>query len=88
MRYISTMLKTWRIENGLTLAQAADRLGLIGAGAATAYQRYETGRHRADADLVEKIAAMTAGIVGPSEMHAIRLRYLREAGRIPAEDVE
>lgn len=80
------MLKEWRLENGLTLAQAAQRIGLSGAGAATAYQRYETGRHRADADTVERILAMTGGRVGPNEMHAVRLQYLRESGRLSPQE--
>ena len=69
------LLKDWRIEAGKRQGECAAALGLDGG--ARSFQRIETGENKADADLVERISDLTAGIVTPADMHVVRLAWLR-----------
>ena len=69
------MLKEWRIESGMTQAECAKALGLLGG--ARSFQRIEVGETGADADMVERIRLLTSGAVTPNDMHAIRLDWLK-----------
>ncbi|MCG6115072.1 MAG: hypothetical protein MEQ84_07720 [Mesorhizobium sp.] len=69
-------LKAWRLEEGRSQGECASALRL--EGGARSFQRIETGQNKADADLVERIAAMTAGRVSAEDMHATRLDWLKE----------
>ncbi|MCF7646874.1 helix-turn-helix domain-containing protein [Pseudochrobactrum asaccharolyticum] len=67
-------LKKWRLTQQLTLSECADRLRLVNA---RTYQRYETGENRTDADIAERILAMTKGQVTVGDLHQMRLDWLR-----------
>lgn len=69
------MLKEWRINSGMTQAECAKALGLLGG--ARSFQRIEAGETGADADMVERICILTAGAVTPADMHAVRLNWLK-----------
>lgn len=68
-------LKAWRLDAGKSQGECATALRL--EGGARSFQRIETGQNKADADLVERIGAMTQGAVGAADMHATRLDWLR-----------
>lgn len=75
MSQITAMLKTWRISVGKSQGECAAKLGL--AGGARTFQRIEAGAVRADADVIERIVAMTNGVVTAHHMHEVRLAWLR-----------
>ncbi|NMG39838.1 hypothetical protein GRZ55_11340 [Chelativorans sp. ZYF759] len=68
-------LRHWRLAAGKSQGECAMSLGLDGG--ARSFQRIETGQNKADADLVERIAALTEGAVAAQDMHATRLDWLR-----------
>lgn len=68
-------LRDWRIVHGKSQGECAVALGLCGG--ARSFQRIETGENKADADMVERIEALTDGAVTASEMHSVRLEWLK-----------
>lgn len=70
------MLKLWRTSQGKSQGECALMLGM--RGGARSFQRIETGESSADADVVERIERMTGLQVTASDMHRIRLAWLRE----------
>lgn len=70
------ILRDWRKKAGRSQSECAEALAMDGG--ARSYQRIETGENKADADLVEKIGAMTGGEVTAADMHEVRLAWLRE----------
>lgn len=46
-------------------------------GGARSFQRIEAGESSVDADMVERIARLTAGEVTALDMHHVRLAWLR-----------
>lgn len=69
------MLKTWRIQSGKSQGECAMALGM--RGGARTFQRIESGESSADADMVERISAMTGGEVSAVDMHETRLSWLK-----------
>ena len=69
-------LKSWRLEAGRSQGDCANALRL--EGGARSFQRIETGKNKPDADMVERIVAMTGGQVTAADMHLTRLDWLRE----------
>lgn len=69
-------LRKWRTDRKLSQSTCAAALAL--AGGARSFQRIETGENGADADLAERIAAMTGGDVTMSDLHHARLSWLKE----------
>lgn len=70
-------LHDWRSEKGLTAAECGRRLCMTDANPSKAFQRVEQGERIADADMVERIGAMTEGCVTAADMHATRLAWLK-----------
>lgn len=56
------------------MAEAATRLGVSDA---RTYQRYEIGENRPDAPLVERIRAVSRGMVTLEDLHRQRLDWLK-----------
>lgn len=67
-------LRDWRKLNNKTLKDVAEDLALAGGG--RTIQRIETGEVDADADMRERIARYTHGLVTPIDMHETRLNWL------------
>lgn len=66
----------WRLAQNLTLDEAARRAGVVGVNPGRTYQRYENGRRPAPASVVEGVHRASAGAVGPSDWHKVRLEFL------------
>ena len=49
------------------------------------YQKYETGQHRTDAPLVERIAELTDGAVTAQDMHETRLEWINRKNGMPPQ---
>jgi hypothetical protein len=69
------LIRDWRILTERSQGDCAKALAL--EGGARSFQRIETGQNKADADLVERIAAFTGGQVTAADMHAVRLAWLK-----------
>ncbi|MFK0330678.1 helix-turn-helix domain-containing protein [Rhizobium sp. NPDC090275] len=67
-------MKEWRLTQELTLAEMAAALSIENA---RTYQRYEDGENRPDAPIVERIIALTTGVVTLDDLHLQRLDWLR-----------
>ena len=80
-------LKTWRIDQTLTLDSLARELGITGVNPGRTLQRIENGESSADADLIADISKRTQGAVTAVDMQAVRLAYLEKTGRRRAEAV-
>lgn len=74
----------WRLSETLTLDEAARLAGVSGVNPGRTYQRYESGRRAAPANVVQAIFRLSGGSVGPSDWHDARLQFLNLA----AEDQE
>ncbi|WP_279483431.1 helix-turn-helix transcriptional regulator [Aureimonas sp. SK2] len=72
-----TTLKEWRERQGWSTQRVAEELGLDPRAGAGTIWRWETGRSRPDADVVEKIEGLTGGAVNAVGMHKSRLEFLR-----------
>ena len=70
-------LVRYRSEKGLSKADAGRSLGYGKANPSRFFERLETGEIPADADMVERIVALTGGTVTAGDMHAIRLAWLK-----------
>jgi transcriptional regulator with XRE-family HTH domain len=70
--------RDWRLGCKLTRAACARALGIEGRNPSRTMQRIETGETRADAPIVEKIRALTGGMVTAEDMHQQRLAWLTE----------
>lgn len=68
-------LKAWRLQEQKSQGECAVALRLDGGP--RSFQRIETGENKADADMIERIRDLTAGAVTESDMHAIRLAWLK-----------
>ena len=68
------MLKQWRTDRKLTLAEAAALLGICGKNPARTYQRYETGeRSISDPVLIDRIEHATDGKITATHIQKWRL---------------
>lgn len=72
------LLKSWREQNGWTLARLAAELGVNGKFPVGTVHRWETGQSRPDADMIVRIEEVTGGAVTALDMHEIRLESLRK----------
>lgn len=70
------LLREWRETNGWTLARLAGELGLPGENPAATVQRWETGKSRPEADVIERIEKVTERSVTATDMHETRLAWL------------
>ena len=70
-------LADWRKEQNQSCLDVAKALGLNGERDGTSVWNWETGRARPDADVVERIEALTSGQVTAHDMHAVRLAWLK-----------
>jgi len=70
------LLREWRETNGWTLARLAAELGLPGEHSAGTVQRWETGKSRPEADVIDRIEKLTEGAVTAADMHETRLAWL------------
>lgn len=68
-------LRDWRTAAGKSQGECARLLDM--EGGARTFQRVETGANKPDADMVERIGAMTEGCVTAADMHATRLAWLK-----------
>lgn len=75
------LLKDWRKEKMLSLAEVGRGLGLAGVNVARAVHRIESGEALADADLINAISTLTDGAVKAEDMQSSRLDWLRRNGR-------
>jgi len=76
-------LRDWRQHHGLSLAEVASGCGIAGVNPRRQLQRFETGEREASASVVEMIRIGTGDAVQPSDMHEIRITWLREHGLLP-----
>jgi DNA-binding transcriptional regulator YdaS (Cro superfamily) len=72
-------LASWRTSQDpkLTLAAAAQLLGIGGSNPARTYQRYETGENAVDARLAGEIVRRTDGAVTYEDLANIRAAWMR-----------
>ena len=85
---MAMQLRTWRIEQGLTLRQLGQRMGekrqlRSGERAVRPYHfrtvhRYEIGETEVPAEVRQDIIDATDGAVQPNDMHATRMAYLAD----------
>lgn len=71
-------LTDWRLSNCLGFADTARALGIDGVNPGGTLARIERGERRPDADMVERIVILTSGAVTPTDMHRVRLNWLRQ----------
>ncbi|ELT50247.1 helix-turn-helix domain-containing protein [Brucella intermedia] len=71
-------LADWRKREGLSCDEVARRLEIVAARGGSSVWNWETGRARADADIIDKIEILTDGEVSPLDMHRTRLDWLRQ----------
>ena len=71
------LLRDWRSKEGYGLAALARMLGICGVNPGGTLARIETGSRQPDADMVERIAKLTDGVVTALDMHAVRLAWLK-----------
>lgn len=67
-------LREFRTVNGLSLDEMAAWLCVH----KTTVMRIESGELPVDADMVERIEAVTGGSVSAGEIHSVRLNWLKE----------
>lgn len=70
-------LSDWRTSQGLSFAETARAIGIDGVNPGGTLARIERGARRPDADIVERIVSFTGGLVTASDMHEVRLSWLR-----------
>lgn len=70
------LLKEWRDINGWTLARLAAELGLTGEYSVGTVQRWESGKSRPEADIIDRIEKITGGAVTAADMQEARLAWL------------
>ncbi len=72
------LLSEWRKLKNLSCAAIAEQIQLAGDVDASSVWNWETGRSRPDADIVQRIFSVTNGEVTATDMHTIRLAWLRQ----------
>jgi transcriptional regulator with XRE-family HTH domain len=70
-------LADWRKQHGQTTMDVARGIGIEGDRGGASVWNWETGRSRADADIIMRIEQYTKSAVRPSDMHETRLDWLR-----------
>lgn len=73
--------RTWRISQGLTQRELAQRAGINGRNPSRTYDRYERGISDCPAAVVEAVRIASAGVVGAEAWHAVRLSHLQRKER-------
>lgn len=71
-------LADWRKREGLSCDEIARRLEIAAARGGSSVWNWETGRARADADIIDRIEILTNGEVSPLDMHRTRLDWIRQ----------
>ncbi|MBB5703575.1 transcriptional regulator with XRE-family HTH domain [Ochrobactrum daejeonense] len=71
-------LADWRKREGLSCDDIARRLEITAVRGGSSVWNWETGRARADADIIDRIEILTKGEVSPLDMHRTRLDWLRQ----------
>lgn len=72
------MLKSWRARQGFSLAHAARMFGIGGVNPGATLARIEAGSRQPDADMIHRIETVTERAVVASDMHNVRLEWLRK----------
>jgi transcriptional regulator with XRE-family HTH domain len=72
------LLKEWREKNEWSLARLAAELGVPGEYPAGTVQRWEIGKSRPEADVIDRIEKLTGGDVTATDMHEARLSWLNK----------
>lgn len=72
------LFRDWRVSRGLNQTETGRLLGIEGVNPGGTLRRLEDGSRPADADMVERIVALTEGAVTAGDMHAVRLAWLKE----------
>lgn len=70
-------LADWRKAQSLSCAEVENGLGLEGVRDGKSVWNWETGRSRADADMIDRIKRFTNSEVTEADMHQTRLDWLR-----------
>ena len=70
-------LLDWMDRECLGAASAARRLGIEGVNPGRTLARIASGDRQPDADMIERIVALTGGAVTAEDMHRTRLAWLR-----------
>jgi hypothetical protein len=79
MAYARIMqMRDWISSRNLTFAETARALGIEGKNPGATLARIAAGTRQPEADLVERITALTDGEVTEADMHAVRLAWLKE----------
>lgn len=78
--------KTWRIEQKLSLAAIAAKVGLSGKNPAVTYRRWEVGASRCPDSIVVQMERLTEGRVTADDWLRARLSYSSSQGVIAAGD--
>lgn len=78
------LLKEWREKNEWSLARLASELEVPGEYPAGTVQRWETGKSRPEADVIERIEKVTGGEVTATDMHEARLAWLNRQAEAAA----
>ncbi|MEN5299924.1 YdaS family helix-turn-helix protein [Brucella sp. TWI559] len=78
-------LADWRKSEKLSCEELARRLGITVSRGGTNVWNWESGRTRADADVIDRIEKLTGGHVTPLDMHRTRLSWLRRNKSVSGE---
>ena len=70
-------LKDWILAAQQTYAETARALGICGVNPGGTLARIVAGSRQPDADMVERIVALTGGVVTAADMHTVRLTWLK-----------
>lgn len=78
-------LAEWRKAEGHSCGDLARMLNIAATRGGTSVWNWETGRARADADVIDRIEKLTGGMVTPLDMHRTRLDWLRRNKPVAGE---
>ena len=78
--------KAWRIEQKLSLAAIAAKVGLSGKNPAVTYRRWEVGASRCPDSIVVQMERLTCGRVTADDWLRARLSYSSSRGVTAAGD--
>lgn len=72
------LLRDWRLSKNMGFAELGRALGIEGVNPGGTLARIEAGSRQPDADMVERIIALSSGDVTAADMHAVRLAWLKD----------
>lgn len=68
--------RSWRLREGLTVAEMARRAGISGKNPVRTYGRYETGEQPCPPEVIERVREITGGEVGAEGWQKARVEFL------------